>query len=145
MAQRVLVTFLGNQVSGDGMSQKIEFLTEGKLHREQDAWVLEYQESYLSGMEGTDTRIVLQKDSVSLQRTGTFDAHFVFEKWKTYSGWMDTPYGEVELALFPTNLRVSVDDTAGSGWVDVEYDLHMFGECESSQLLLRFQSPESLN
>ena len=140
MENNVIVSIVGNQWMPDGKEGKLELVTEGSFYRDDQSYVLEYQESELSGMEGTTTRIRLNESSMSLERHGTYNAHFIFEKWKTYHGQYITPFGEVSMELFATGFGVDVDGDALQGKVDVEYEMQMGGMRTSNQLLVSFRS-----
>ncbi|MGI5907842.1 MAG: DUF1934 domain-containing protein [Christensenellales bacterium] len=140
MENNVIVSIVGNQLMPDGQEGKMELVTEGSFYRDDQSYVLEYQESELSGMKGTTTRIRLRGQSMSLERHGTYNAHFVFEKWKTYRGQYITPFGEINMELFATDFGADVDSEALKGKVDVEYEMQVGGMRTSNQLLVSFRS-----
>ena len=140
MENNVIVSIVGNQMMPDGKEGKLELVTEGSFYRDDQSYVLEYQESELSGMKGTTTRIRLDESRMSLERHGTYNAHFIFEKWKTYHGQYITPFGEVSMDLFATDFGVDVDGDALKGKVDVEYEMQVGGMRTSNQLLVSFRS-----
>jgi uncharacterized beta-barrel protein YwiB (DUF1934 family) len=77
---------------------------------------------------------------MSLERRGTYNAHFFFEKWKTYHGQYTTPFGEISLELFATDFGVDVDSGALKGKVDVEYEMQVGDTRSSNQLMVSFRS-----
>ncbi|MFZ5975262.1 MAG: DUF1934 domain-containing protein [Bacillota bacterium] len=140
MEKNVIVSIVGNQMMPDGQEGTLELVTEGSFYQDDQSYILEYQESELSGMVGTTTRITLDERSMSLERSGTYNAHFFFEKWKTYRGQYTTPFGEVSLELFSTDFGVDVDSKALKGKVDVEYEMMVGGTRTSNQLMVSFRS-----
>ena len=115
MDNNVIVSIIGNQVVEAGKEDLLEMITEGSFYRDQDSFVLQYEESELSGMDGTTTKIVMDENSMSLQREGTFNAYLVFEKFKTYQGQYSTPYGDVSLELLATDFGMDVDESMLNG------------------------------
>lgn len=140
MENNVIVSIVGNQMMPDGQEGTLELVTEGSFYQDEQSYVLEYQESELSGMKGTTTRITLDERSMSLERHGTYNAHFIFEKWKTYHGQYNTPFGEVSMELFATDFGVNVDSSALKGKIDVEYEMQVGGTRTSNQLMVSFRS-----
>lgn len=141
MEEKVLVRVLGGQMEDGNMEQQLELVTHGTLRRQPDAWVLEYREADLSdGSSGTDTRVVMRDGCVSMQRSGAFEAYMVFEKWKTYSGKLSTPLGDVDMSVFSTDVSLQLNEEQGRGRVDIEYDVHTPGGSACNQFLLRFHT-----
>ena len=140
MENNVIVSIVGNQLMPDGQEGTLELVTEGTFFQDDQSYVLEYQESEISGMKGTTTRITLDARSMSLERSGTYNAHFFFEKWKTYRGQYTTPFGEISLELFSTDFGVDVDSGALKGKVDVEYEMQVGDTRTSNQLMVSFRS-----
>jgi len=139
----VIVSIVGNQLMPDGQEGTLELVTEGSFYKDDQSYILEYQESELSGMEGTTTRITLNDRSMRLERSGTYNAHFVFEKWKTYRGRYMTPFGEINMELFATGFGIDMDADALKGKVDIEYEMSVEGLRTSNQLLVSFRSKNS--
>ena len=55
MKKNVIISISGTQTSLDGDSEHIELMTPGTLARKGGAYLLSYQETPLSGLDGTET------------------------------------------------------------------------------------------
>ena len=65
-----ILSIRGNQVNPDGEDNRIELITEGRLYKKGNAYYIEYEESAISGLEGTKTLIMVEDRRISLERTG---------------------------------------------------------------------------
>ena len=139
MRSNVIVSITGSQLVCGSTEGSMELVTEGNFYRLDKEYVLEYDESVISGMYGTRTRITIGPFEVGLIREGRYNAHFVFEKWKTYKGSYGTPDGVMDMKLMATELSTSVDEATNSGDVDVVYELAMGGAITNNQLHVRFR------
>ena len=75
--------------------------------------VLEYQETELTGMEGTTTRITVQGDTVVLTREGSVNSQMVFQRGKRNSSVYETPWGSMLVDISTASLKYRLDDRGG--------------------------------
>lgn len=124
MEKQVLITV--NSVIDDaaGESDKMSFITEGTLSKVNDEYIVSYQESQITGLDGTTTTLKVGKDSVTLIRHGNVDAMMLFEVGKTHLTDYDTQYGSVMLGITAKNVNVDMGDAGGNIKVDyvLEYN-----------------------
>lgn len=57
-----------------------ELVTEGRLEQDGNSYTLSYQESELTGLEGTLTTFQVEPDRVTLLRVGEFNSQMVFQE-----------------------------------------------------------------
>lgn len=114
----ILLSVRGSHVE-DGEEDTLELLTEGRLIKEDEKYTIEYDESELSGMENTSTRVTVDGDRVYLQRTGMLQTEFVFTKSQRYEAVYDTPFGAMQMAVTPTQIKSDVSSEKGR--IDLEY------------------------
>ena len=76
---KVVLTITGSQRFGTDEPEKTSLVTEGTLEREGDILLLSYEESELTGMEGTTTVFRVEPARITLQRSGTLESQMVFE------------------------------------------------------------------
>ena len=122
--------------SFDGDREQISFVTEGKLTREEDSYVITYEESEITGLEGTTTTLKAGKDSVTLIRHGNVDSMMLFEVGKTHLTDYDTRFGSVILGITAKNVDVDFNYSGGTIKIDyiLEYNRSYGG---SNSLLVR--------
>jgi uncharacterized beta-barrel protein YwiB (DUF1934 family) len=121
--QKVFIHISGNPYGIDKMDQPIELITEGTLTRAGDAYMIEYDESELSGLTGTRTIIQVIDQSVFLRREGSYPSQMFFEQGKKYVNIVDTPYGELEMGVFATRVDCHVNDMEGDVRLDYLVDI----------------------
>ena len=73
--KQVVLFVRGTQYYDDIEPEETELMTEGIMVSGDDgAIILEYQETELTGMEGTTTRFTIQDDTVVLTREGSVNS-----------------------------------------------------------------------
>ena len=82
MTQSVIISVEGTQRFIGEESQTVQVVTEGTMKREGDTVYLSYEESEVTGMEGTTTTFTVTDQRVELERTGAVQSKMVFEKGK---------------------------------------------------------------
>ncbi|NLJ41584.1 MAG: DUF1934 domain-containing protein [Clostridiales bacterium] len=136
--KKVILTIRGNQVNPHGEDHKIELITEGLLYRKGSAYFIEYEESIISGMEGTKTLITVEDQRIYLERTGSHESQFVFEKGRKYVNYYETPFGNLEMGIFPTKIDSVLDEKEGK--LDLKYELNISGKyAGSNELKVSYQ------
>ncbi len=114
----ILLNIRGSHVAS-GEEDTLELLTEGQLLQEDEKYIIEYDDSAMSGLDNTTTRVTVEGDRVSVKRSGTVETEFVFTKSQRYEAVYDTPYGAMQMSVMPT--QVSSDLSSEKGRLDLEY------------------------
>ena len=115
-----------NSVAVDDKESQIEIVSVGTFEKCDDKYILEYDETELSGMEGTKTTIIIQKDSFSLMRQGTIETNMEFKSNKENVALYKTPYGIIDMKTFTKKLKIDINEKGGI--VDVLYTIIMEGQ-----------------
>lgn len=102
----------------------VSLLTEGCFEYQDGAYFIDYEESELTGLEGTKTSIEIGSDYVSLQRNGTFNTHMLFMKDRKTSSYYSTPYGDMQIDIFTDNLNIDISPKGGKINVDYFIDIN---------------------
>lgn len=118
MEKQVLITVNSVLDSVSGEVDKMSFITEGTLHREDNDFIVSYEESEITGLDGTTTILRVNRDSVTLTRHGNVDTMMLFEVGKTHLSDYDTEYGNVILGVTAKNVDVNFNETGGDIKVD---------------------------
>ncbi len=132
--KNVMLKIEGMQQSVDGEENVIELTTEGKLYEKEHATYLVYDETEVSGMDGSTTTVKLARDKVSMKRFGTSNSEMVFEKGKRYVANYMTPYGNFDMEVLTMNMEYNIND-ANKGNVFIEYHMSLQGLVESKNTL----------
>jgi uncharacterized beta-barrel protein YwiB (DUF1934 family) len=131
-----LLTIKGSHSEDPGSI--VEFTTEGRLFKEIDGYLLEYDESDLTGSEGVTTKILLENGSVTLSRNGEIDTQMVFSKNSVYQSNVSTPFGMVKMNILALNVSSELSDNSGN--VNLEYEMSMGDVSSAGKLNLSFKS-----
>ena len=108
----------------DGDSDNSELVTEGKLTQADGALRLSYQESELTGLEGTTTLFQVEPEKITLLRIGTINSEMVFEQGKRHMSLYSTPYGSMEVGVTARKLRSTLEYTSG-GSIEIDSDIEI--------------------
>ena len=91
----VMLFIRGEQYFDDVDPDATELMTEGILERTAGGLRLTYQETALTGMEGTTTTFEVSGSQVILTRTGSVNSQMVFQKGRQHSSLYETPWGTI--------------------------------------------------
>ncbi|WP_295765064.1 DUF1934 domain-containing protein [uncultured Oscillibacter sp.] len=118
----VLLTIRAEQRYEDMEPDGVELMTEGTLEPvEGGGLLLSYQESALTGLEGTTTTFEVRGPRVILTRTGGVNSQMVFEEGKQHTSLYETPFGELAVDIQTRRLRHSL--TEQGGLMDLQYSI----------------------
>ena len=98
-----------------------EPMTEGTMTLTEDGMVLAYQETALTGMEGTTTRFQVQGPRVILTRSGTVNSQMVFEEGRQHTSLYETPFGELSVDIQTSVLKHNL--TERGGLMEIKYSI----------------------
>ena len=98
-----------------------ELMTEGTMTLTEDGMVLAYQETALTGMEGTTTRFQVQGPRVILTRSGTVNSQMVFEEGRQHTSLYETPVGELSVDIQTSVLKHNL--TERGGLMEIKYSI----------------------
>ena len=98
-----------------------ELMTEGTMTLTEDGMVLAYQETALTGMEGTTTRFQVQGPRVILTRSGTVNSQMVFEEGRQHTSLYETPFGELSVDIQTSVLKHNL--TERGGVMEIKYSI----------------------
>lgn len=109
----------------DGQEETIELISEGIYYKDEDVYIAEYDESEISGMEGTRTTIIIDDDSLNIIRRGTTVSDLKFKKGESHTAFYSTPYGALEITVSTNKIDIEADDNGAK--VELEYKMQATG------------------
>ena len=122
MTDNVIISIKGKQLYAEGGPDEVELVTAGTLKRDgAGGYTVSYQESELTGLEGTTTTFEIQGPQVILSRTGSVNSQMVFEEGKQHTSLYKTPFGELAIDIQTSRLRHSL--TEQGGLMDLRYSI----------------------
>ena len=98
-----------------------ELMTEGTMTLTEDGMVLAYEETALTGMEGTTTSFQIQGPQVILTRSGTVNSQMVFEEGRQHTSLYETPFGELSVDIQTSVLKHNL--TERGGLMEIKYSI----------------------
>lgn len=117
----VLLSIRGEQYFDGVDPDATELMTEGTLHLTEEGLVLTYQETALTGMEGTTTTFEVRGGQVVLTRSGSVNSRMVFEEGRQHTSLYETPYGELSVDINTSRLRHNL--TERGGVMEIQYSI----------------------
>ena len=91
----------------------IEVVTPGKFHLGGSEFKAVYEESEISGMDGTTTTLVIKDDALILEREGSTTTRMEFKKGEEVVSLYNTPYGMMNINISTKELDIDMDDDGG--------------------------------
>lgn len=128
-----MVHIIGTQIQ-NGEEDKVDFSAMGTLDRRDGEVVVSYKE-YNDDQEIT-TEIIVREGSVTMQKTGEIVTQMVFEPQKLYVAEYSTPFGNINVNVFPTMVDSFIDENDGK--VELEYVLTVGGTELISRINMRY-------
>ena len=140
MDKSVIISIKGRQSYENVEDETIELVTEGLLAKEgEGAYTLSYQESELTGLEGTLTTFQIEKNRITLLRIGEFNSQMVFEEGRRHLSMYETPYGALSVGV--NTRRMHSDLGLAGGNIEIDYAIEI-DHAVAGQNLFRIQVRE---
>ncbi|MEI3336897.1 MAG: DUF1934 domain-containing protein [Clostridium sp.] len=124
MGKKAIISVISNaNIEDDDM---IEVVSPGSFEKIEDGFKAIYEETEISGMEGTTTILTIKENQVILEREGTTSTKMIFKEDEDSIVLYNTPYGMLEIAISTNNLDVKIDEDGGK--LDIEYEMSVYGQ-----------------
>lgn len=102
-----------------------ELLTMGNLYRRNDDYYITYEESEVTGYEGSKTTMKILGDSrVTLERSGATKSNLVIEKGKKHHCHYGTLYGDLMVGIYADKISSSLNDLGGDLYLKYTIDIN---------------------
>lgn len=109
----MLLSIRGEQYFDDTDPDATELMTDGTLEVTDGGVRLNYQETALTGMEGTSTTFEIQGPRVILTRAGKVNSQMIFEEGRQHTSLYETPFGELTVDIQTGRLRHNLSERGG--------------------------------
>lgn len=104
----------------------IGVVTPGDFYEIGDGFKAEYNETKLSGMEGTKTTIMIRENSFDLIREGTTETKMEFKNNQKTVSLYKTPYGVMDIKIDTKKLDININENGGT--INTIYILEIGGQ-----------------
>ena len=120
--KNVIISVRGEQYFDDVDPDTVELTTEGRMTiRDDGEMVLAYDETELTGMEGTTTRFTILGDTVILRRTGAVNNEMHFETGRPHISLYETPMGALTVEINTQKIAHRLSERGGI--LDIKYTI----------------------
>ena len=123
MEKDVIISIKGNQKFAGADNDVIELVTCGRLARDGAGYRLSYQESELTGLEGTVTTIQVEPERITMMRVGQVNTQMVFQEGRRHLAMYNTPYGAMAVGINTRNMYAELDEKGGR--IEIDYNLEI--------------------
>ena len=120
--KNVIISVRGEQYFEDIDPDTVELTSEGRMTIGDDGEItLAYDETALTGMEGTTTRFTIRGNTVVLRRSGTVNNEMYFEPGKPHLSLYETPMGALTVEIVTEKLAHRLSERGGI--LDIKYTI----------------------
>ncbi|MGL5440259.1 MAG: DUF1934 domain-containing protein [Filifactoraceae bacterium] len=135
--EKAIIEIKTTQTSNDTKeTDVIELITEGKFYNKNGNTYLVYDETELTGMEGTTTNIKISKDMITMRRFGNVRSVMEFKPGIRHNATYDTLYGRVTTELLTEDVDVQIDyEKTLNLKVNIKYDIAVKGMFAGSNIM----------
>lgn len=119
MRNKVVLSIQGRQSYQDQEPEIIELVTEGELEYRDGGWDVRYEESDLTGLAGVTTSFRVEKNVITLSRTGKLNSQMVFQVGQLHESLYQMDFGALLMTVCAT--KVEYDLTEAGGRIDLVY------------------------
>ena len=123
MEKDVIISIKGVQRYENAEEDTLELVTEGRLERDGSHYTLSYQESQLTGLEGTLTTFQIEPERVTLMRVGEYNSQMVFQEGRRHMSMYSTPYGAMAIGVNTRRLLAALTDQGGD--IEIDYAIEI--------------------
>lgn len=112
MKKKAVITVRSN--SSANKDDLIEVVTPCDFYITNKGFRAEYDETEISGMEGTRTTIIMREKSFDLIRKGSTETKMEFDYMKSCVALYKTPYGPMGINIDTQKLDINMTEKGGS-------------------------------
>ena len=123
MAEKNVIIFVKSCQHYEGAEpEDMELISQGVMDTAEDGTVtLTYEETELTGLEGTRTTFAVRDDMVVLTRAGQVNSQMVFQKGRQHSSLYETPWGTMTVDIATSRLAGRLSDRGGV--LEIQYTI----------------------
>ena len=119
----VMLSIRGVQNYQDAEPDIIELTTEGTLEKQKEVWEISYEESDLTGLDGTTTAGRGGPRGVVLKRTGKLENQMIFMEGRRLESLYQFDLGALMIAVNATKVQSAGNEQGGT--VDIHYQIEI--------------------
>lgn len=114
MKQKVMLSLHSRQSYEDQEAEELELVTEGTMEFRDNGWEISYVETELTGLEGVTTTFRVEKDQLTLKRTGQLRSEMLFRLGYAHDSLYQMPFGAFLMRVETLSLFYDIVPEGGS-------------------------------
>jgi uncharacterized beta-barrel protein YwiB (DUF1934 family) len=143
MSKDIIITIKGLSNAGSD-SDTVELITAGKYYTRNGTHYFTYNESEITGMEGTKTIVKVEDKKVTLTRKGPVSTQLIFEEGFKYFNHYSTDFGDFLLGVDTRKVELNLGRHAGD--IEVDYTLDIdHGSSSENAVIINYKEAASSN
>ncbi|MCC8356813.1 MAG: DUF1934 domain-containing protein [Oscillospiraceae bacterium] len=119
-----IISITGIQHDASGQRDEVNLITAGQYGFEDGRVCFTYEESDLTGLDGTQTTFSVSPMGVVLRREGSTVSEMIFEQGKKHFILCETPFGSAALGVDTRRVKSSLGEHGGDMELDYNVDLN---------------------
>ena len=119
--KHVIITVKGIQITADEPATDMELVTEGEYTYENGTGWFTYEETEITGMEGTTTRFDFSPTEAVITREGSVSSRMIFMEGKRNVFLYNTPWGSMTMGIDTHKIENSLTEQGGN--IEIDYTL----------------------
>lgn len=124
MKKEVLLKLVSIQTIGKD-SSKTELITSGSMQKQDNKWIIEYNESEATGFKGCTTTLTVDGDKqVTILRRGSTNSELTIEKDVKHHCHYGTPYGDFIVGIYAHSIVNELKNYKGSLYTKYTIDIN---------------------
>lgn len=143
MKSNILISLTSIQWQ-DKEKSETELLTKARLSKENNSYVISYEDTSATGFEGSVTTIQVDDNkNASIIRSGTANSALTLEMGKKHFCQYGTPYGSMQIGVFTHSIDNKLED---GGQLYLKYTLDLNSSYLSdNEIILKIQNKDTNN
>lgn len=117
----VIISITGVQNDPNGDKDSVELVTTGQYGMENGEIRFTYEESELTGLDGTRTTFTVSPMGVVLRREGSLNSEMVFQQGRKNFFLYETPYGSATMGVDTRRIDTRLGEHGGD--LELDYDI----------------------
>ena len=114
MKQTVMLSLRSRQSYEEQAAEEMELVTEGFMEFRDGGWDISYAETELTGLEGVTTTFRVEKEQLTLRRTGQLNSEMVFRLGYAHDSLYQMPFGAFAMRVETLSLFYDIVPEGGS-------------------------------
>ena len=124
MTDNVIISIKGKQLYAESAPEEMELVTSGTLKCDgRGGCTVSYQETVLTGLEGTVTKLHIKDGQVTLLREGSINSQMVFEVGRRHLSMYETPFGALSIGVNTRRMRSTLGEAGGE--LEIDYAIEI--------------------